>query len=229
MINEIDFPILAGVIGSVLHVVSGPDHLVAVAPFAIEEKKKAWKIGLTWGVGHLAGMLIIGLLVLIFKEIIPFEAISHHSEQSVGFILIGLGIWILYKAYKKQYPHSHTHLHTDANIHTHHHGHPHSHAQKEEKRSFFMTFLVGILHGFAGVAHLIAFIPIIGFSSAFGAAKYLVGFAIGTLLAMTIFTFIIGRFTILTKADTNNKILQILRLISAFAAIVVGIYWILSN
>ena len=43
-ISELDFPLLAGIMGSVVHVVSGPDHLVAVATFAIEEKRKAWKI-----------------------------------------------------------------------------------------------------------------------------------------------------------------------------------------
>ena len=91
MISELDFPFIAGILGAVLHVVSGPDHLVAVAPFAIEEKKKSWKIGMFWGLGHLAGMLLIGLLVMIFKEIIPFEEISEHSERSVGIILIFLG------------------------------------------------------------------------------------------------------------------------------------------
>lgn len=39
--SELDFPLLAGIVGAILHVVSGPDHLVAVALFAIEEKKKA--------------------------------------------------------------------------------------------------------------------------------------------------------------------------------------------
>ena len=74
--NPLEFPILAGIVGSVLHVVSGPDHLVAVAPFAIENKRKAWKIGLMWGVGHLAGMLLIGVLVMLFKDLIPYETIS---------------------------------------------------------------------------------------------------------------------------------------------------------
>ena len=47
------FPIIAGIIASMLHVISGPDHLAAVMPFAIESKKKAWKIGLFWGFGHI--------------------------------------------------------------------------------------------------------------------------------------------------------------------------------
>ena len=43
---ELSFPLFAGIIAAVLHVISGPDHLAAVTPFAIESKKKAWKVGL---------------------------------------------------------------------------------------------------------------------------------------------------------------------------------------
>ena len=43
------FPLTAGLIASILHVIAGPDHLAAVAPFAIESKRKAWKIGLFLG------------------------------------------------------------------------------------------------------------------------------------------------------------------------------------
>ena len=66
-----NFPLFAGIIAAMLHVISGPDHLAAVTPFAIESKKKAWKVGLFWGVGHLVGMLFIGVLFLLFKELIP--------------------------------------------------------------------------------------------------------------------------------------------------------------
>ena len=43
---ELAFPLFAGIIAAMLHVISGPDHLAAVTPFAIESKRKAWKIGL---------------------------------------------------------------------------------------------------------------------------------------------------------------------------------------
>lgn len=39
MINELDFPLLAGTIGAILHVVSGPDHLVAVALSRLRKRK----------------------------------------------------------------------------------------------------------------------------------------------------------------------------------------------
>ena len=72
------FPLLAGIAASILHVVSGPDHLAAVTPLAIETRRKVWKIGLFWGFGHLTGMLLIGLLFLLFRQYIPIEKISEH-------------------------------------------------------------------------------------------------------------------------------------------------------
>ncbi|MDO4763992.1 MAG: sulfite exporter TauE/SafE family protein [Flavobacteriaceae bacterium] len=227
MINELDFPLLAGTIGAMLHVVSGPDHLVAVAPFAIEEKKKAWKIGLMWGIGHLAGMLAIGVLVLLFKDMIPYEAISRNSEMSVGGILVLLGVWILYKAFYPPKSHGHAHAHSVRDVHSHSHTHPHYHSEKGQ--GLWTTFLLGTIHGLAGVSHLILFLPVIGFASNFEAGKYLVGFGIGTLFAMTFFAFLVGHFAIFTNADKNEKTFKTLRVISALAAILVGVYWIFEN
>ena len=82
----IELPLIAGIIASILHVVSGPDHLAAVTPIAIETKRKVWRIGFLWGAGHLLGMLIIGILFLLFKEVIPVETISGYSEQLVAIV-----------------------------------------------------------------------------------------------------------------------------------------------
>ncbi|MDP3360126.1 MAG: hypothetical protein Q8S41_12350 [Lutibacter sp.] len=103
---ELSFPLLAGIIAAILHVISGPDHLAAVTPFAIESKKKAWKVGLFWGIGHLLGMISIGILFLMFKDLIPIEKISMHSEKMVGIILIGLALWIFFKIFKVNLKHN---------------------------------------------------------------------------------------------------------------------------
>jgi len=101
------FAFISGLLAAMLHVISGPDHLAAVTPFAIERKKKAWKIGLIWGLAHLAGMLVIGLLFLLFREAIPVETISAYSEELVGLVLVLVGLWALYGVFKKNQTHSH--------------------------------------------------------------------------------------------------------------------------
>src|SRR5680860_530464 len=122
---ELSFPLLAGIIAAILHVISGPDHLAAVTPFAIESKKKAWKVGLFWGIGHLLGMLSIGVLFLMFKDLIPIEKISKHSEKMVGVILIGLALWIFFKIFKDEKQHKHTHIHVEGYPIIHEHPHMH--------------------------------------------------------------------------------------------------------
>ncbi|MBP7183105.1 MAG: hypothetical protein KBA35_09430, partial [Flavobacterium sp.] len=138
---NVSFPFIAGTLAASLHVIAGPDHLAAVAPFAIERVKKAWKVGLLWGIGHLAGMLLIGVLFLLFKDLIPIEEISKYSEKFVGFVLITLGIWIfanIIRANMKRHKHVHVHSSSKPVIHGHEHSHDangvHIHDHKNIKK-----------------------------------------------------------------------------------------------
>lgn len=228
------FPLLAGLAAALLHVLAGPDHLAAVAPFAVERAKKAWKVGLLWGIGHLAGMLVIGVLFLLFKDYIPVEEISGYSEKFVGVLLILLGIWILYKVYgtKKTHSHVHTHTHTESLLHKHTHNNEkkHNHTHVGVKQGNLSTFFIGLVHGLAGVAHFLVFAPVIGFPKA-QAAQYIVGFAIGTLLAMTVFAVIMGKIAEFSKRgdEENERIFTGIRVACAVFAIVFGIYWMVAN
>jgi len=80
--------LFTGIVAAMVHVVSGPDHLAAVTPLAIESKKKSWSVGLSWGLGHTFGMLIIGILFVLFKQYIDIDVISAYGEIIVGFLLI---------------------------------------------------------------------------------------------------------------------------------------------
>lgn len=246
---ELTFPFLAGIIAAVFHVISGPDHLAAVTPFAIESKRRAWKVGLFWGIGHLSGMLSIGVLFLLFKELIPVERISTHSEKMVGVILIGLALWIFFKIFKDEKQHKHTHVHADTNpiIHKHEHFHPnsktsiiktphihnthepHTHKNSNLKQGKITSLSVGFIHGLAGVAHFLLFLPVIGFTSKLAAVQYIVGFAAGTLFAMIIVAFIIGKIAGFTTNKHNSIYFKGLRLASGFFAFVIGVYWFMAN
>jgi ABC-type nickel/cobalt efflux system permease component RcnA len=218
-----------------LHVITGPDHLAAVTPFAIESKKKAWKVGVFWGIGHLIGMSLIGVLFLLFEAYIPIEKISNYSEQLVGFVLIFIGLWAFYQIFNNKSTHNHLHvhsnnspvIHTHSHLHSHKNGHQHTHENKI-KHNYFTSFSVGILHGLAGVAHFILFIPILGFTSGSPAIKYIIGFAIGTVLAMTIYALAIGSIASLAKKEHNEDFLKGIRLAGGLFAILIGLYWIFS-
>ncbi|MBI9040406.1 sulfite exporter TauE/SafE family protein [Lutibacter sp.] len=232
---ELTFPLFAGIIAAALHVISGPDHLAAVTPFAIESKKKAWKVGLFWGIGHLTGMLFIGILFLIFKELIPVEKISEHSEQFVGVILVGLGLWIFFKIFKEEKKHKHTHVHSNGNpiIHEHQHKHTsekvHTHSHPNLKQGNIASLSFGFIHGLAGVAHFLLFLPVIGFSSKLDSVKYIIGFGIGTLIAMMAFAMVIGKVAAYSKQDHNETFFKGIRLAGGLFALIIGVYWIFAN
>jgi ABC-type nickel/cobalt efflux system permease component RcnA len=230
------FPFFAGLVASVLHVIMGPDHLAAVLPFVVEAKRKAWKIGLFWGIGHIFGMLLIGLLFLFFKELIPVEQISGYSEQLVGLVLIIIGIWAFAKIFRSEHRHKHLHIHSENHplIHKHSHEHSHNpsheHVHKEsEKQGFFASFWIGVLHGLAGIAHFILFLPVLGFKDDYSAATYIGGFIFGILIAMISFSLVIGRIAGLARNEHNQNMYKGIRLAGGIFAILIGIYWIFGS
>lgn len=46
--------LLAGLAAGAVQVLTGPDHLAAVAPLSVASREAAWKAGLRWGRGHCA-------------------------------------------------------------------------------------------------------------------------------------------------------------------------------
>ena len=229
----ITIPLLAGTLASMLHVISGPDHLAAVTPLVIETKRKTWKIGLSWGVGHLMGMLLIGVLFHLFKDVIPVETISEFSEQIVALVLIGVGFWAFYRIFneKKKHKHPHVHNETETYVHIHEHkhdyeeGHQHTH-DKIVKQNVLSSLGIGFLHGLAGVSHFLLLLPVLGFENNSEGIQYIIGFAIGTVLAMSIYALILGKIASFSKHQHNGNFFKGVRFAGGLFAIVVGFYWL---
>jgi len=176
-------------------------------------------------------MLLIGVLFLLFKELIPVEKISAYSEQLVGIVLIFIGVWSFYKLFKQERKHKHLHVHANDDLtihkHEHHHHEQNNHAHHHEgiKQSIFASLSVGFLHGLAGIAHFILFIPVASFDSTTDSVYYLFGTAIGILVAMTVFALVIGRISSYAKNEHNEMLFKGIRLAGGLFAIIIGIYW----
>lgn len=235
--------LFTGIIASALHVITGPDHLAAVTPLAIESRKSSWGVGLFWGLGHILGMLLIGLLFLLFREYIPVEAISHYSEQIVGIVLVGIGAWAIIKVYYKRVPrHKHPHYHEKPEPHIHIHAHPHDHEQGADhglehehthttvrRQNNIAALGVGTLHGFAGVSHLILLLPTLALPSMTDSVLYLSGFAIGTLVAMISYSAILGFIGQRSSSMKSPAAFRVVRLVGGALAIGIGIFWFIST
>jgi len=230
-----NIPILFGLIAAMVHVISGPDHIAAVGPLAINTKFRPWLIGMSWGIGHLVGMLLIGILFFFFKELIPIEWISTNSERLVGIMLILIGLWGLGRMfYSRHKQHSHVHTHDiNDNSFVHKHGHEHhthkthSHQHENGKNQTYVVALgIGIIHGLAGVSHFIGLLPTLAFASSFDSIMYLFGFGIGTIAAMVLFSVLLG--FIAQKSNRINKklVFNSINGIVGISAIFVGLIWI---
>ena len=178
---------LAGFIAGSAHVVTGPDHLAALAPIAVDQPRKAMRIGLRWGLGHGLGVIILGALGVFARSAVDVDAISAWSEFIVGFALIAVGVWALRRT-MKMVIHAHPHDHQqDSESAGHSHFHVHTSAGDHDtvgahKSHSHAAFVVGMLHGAAGTGHLLGVLPSLAlptFDAIIYLTAYFVNFTLG--------------------------------------------------
>ncbi len=217
-------PIYTGLIAGAGHVFAGPDHLAAVAPLAVDRRNKTWRIGLSWGAGHSAGVWVLALLALAFRETLPIDLLSAWGERLVGLVLIGIGLIGMRRLIATRI-HSHIHEHDGlrhAHIHVHaraagedhaiEHGHAHS------------ALGIGLLHGLAGTAHLLGVLPALLLPSRLAAILYVIAFGAGSIVAMTAFSWILGKLVYHLR-PWGDRAYRLLLGSCCTAAVLLGIYW----
>ena len=89
--------VLTALLAGFLHVLSGPDHLTAIAPYATEGKTRAWHMA-DWGLGHSSGVIAVGFLLLLVRDKVGVEILSSGSEGVVGVMLMAIGLRGMRKA-----------------------------------------------------------------------------------------------------------------------------------
>jgi hypothetical protein len=214
--------ILTGAAAGLFHVLSGPDHLAAVAPLAAEERKRGWIAGCTWGIGHASGVVVVAVVAVLLREMLPsIDAISAWGERVVGAALIGIGLWALRRSARiQQAPHHHGHLSHD---HLHVQAGPvwmrrlgHAHA----------SFCLGVLHGIAGSSHFFGVLPALALPSRSAALMYIGAFGVGTVVAMTAFAAAVG--LVGTHAGISPRLHRAMLTAAAALAFVVGGVWLIG-
>jgi hypothetical protein len=201
---------LAGLSAGVIHALSGPDHLSAVAPLVINERSRRWRMGLFWGIGHSVGVWIVGLIALALRGVLPLASLSSWSERLVGVVLIGVGLWGLRRAFFARLPVPHVHP-----------------EEPRTGRPGRAAVMIGGLHGLAGSSHILGLLPALALPSRWASFAYVVGFGLGAVAGMTIFS---STFGLIAHRITGRGQWAYQALLASFsaAAIVVGGYWLMS-
>jgi hypothetical protein len=169
------FAVAAGFAAGLLHVLSGPDHLAAVAPMAVRRDRVEWRAGLHWGLGHTAGVMLIGLLLIAVRGFLPLDAIAAYSERVVGVALVMVGCWSFYRARR---------------------AHRHDHAHEGVPTTVAASFGMGALHGFAGSSHFFGVLPAMALPTQAAALWYLGGFGVAAVIGMSAFAAVVGMITV---------------------------------
>jgi hypothetical protein len=176
--------LLIGFLAGFAHVVTGPDHLAALAPYASRDNGNTakWCLGLRWGLGHAAGVAVIGLLLWLLKDSATVEGLSAWAERLVGAVLIVVGAFGLHARLRGKI-HSHEHHHSGVS-----HSHIHTHFAQADHRHSHVALGIGLLHGTAGGSHLWVLLPTLAIGHLTGVTLYLAAYALATVAAMTLFT-----------------------------------------
>ena len=209
---------LTGFAAGAVHVVSGADHMVAMAPSAIRKPKVALKDGLAWGIGHSAGVLVLSALGILAKDFINIEVMSSFAEFLVGISLLIVGVLAIRTSLKVNI-HMHQHIHGEESPHKHFHFH--TLGKKIHKSHTHAATGLGVLHGFAGASHLVAIIPALALPL-IGAITYLFAYLLGSVFAMG--CVVLG---ISFAANKANKMFYpfLMRAVGGLS-IVIGIFWL---
>jgi hypothetical protein len=181
------------------------DHLVAVSSLAARENGRRATIwyAAQWALGHGGLLLLIAAATMLFHWSLP-PALPYWAERLVGVVLIVAGasmLWALFRG------------HSLAGYH--HHG------ADMRRRT---PFLVGMIHGTAGSAAMLALIPMTLYRPEMGFA-YVLLFSLGVLVGMMGFGLLLGQAQV-WLGTVMPRMLQGFRSLIGFGAIAMGLFWL---
>ena len=219
----IDLPIIAllstGLGLGLLHAFDA-DHIMAVSTLSSKRPsiKQSMKFCVQWAAGHGGVLVALGLLIFALGVQVP-ESLSVWAERAVGFMLIGLGGWLLLSLWRQS-----------VKMHVHQHGditHVHLANDKSNKHNH-TPVLVGITHGLAGSAPVLALIPAVSQGRLDVAMGYIVLFSLGVMLSMFLFGASLGGLQTWLQ-NRSNLLFNISRGSVACLSMVLGGLWIAES
>ncbi len=198
------------------------DHLMAVATLSGSRPGFKQSLGFCsrWAMGHGSALLLISLSVLVLQWAIPVS-LSHVAEQLVGLVLILLGL-LVFRDIVAWHMHLHAHTHNEPSLHAHWHRHDRAEIRQAHEHQHRAT-LVGLLHGAAGSAPLLALLPAGRFASPWTGMAYVLVFGLGVFTAMLIIGGLLGRLFVLTQTQ-GKRVSDVVRGAIASGSIIYGAY-----
>ena len=178
-----------------------PDHVVAVSTIVGKNNSplKSGFLGMFWGAGHTATLLIIFIILHFTQTTIP-DTWEMYFEAGVGLMLVYLGITTFLPNKK-----------------------PKKTGNKNTNQLFLKSIIIGQIHGLAGSAAM-TLLVITTVDSLRSSLLYIGTFGLGTVLGMVFFTMILSIPFFFTNKGSQLNTLFITS--TSLISIGYGIYYI---
>ncbi|MEJ2398091.1 MAG: urease accessory protein [Gammaproteobacteria bacterium] len=231
-LHEILYLLTLGLGLGMIHALDA-DHIMAVTGLVSgrPSRRIAVSFCFRWAMGHGMSLMAFGIGVYFLGMALP-TSVSAVAERAVGGVLIAIGLWVLWDLWGRG-AHLHFHRHDDLPKHAHWHEHTHAEhaAQDHHKvphRHGHKATMVGLLHGTAGSAPLLAIIPVSQHAPPWVALAYLLIFSFGVLLTMLAFGGVLGT-VFHWLGQRGQRIVPWLRGTVAFGAMGLGVFWLVGG
>jgi len=218
---------LASVGGALLGLLVGlrhafePDHLTAVSTLVADAAgaRRGALLGVIWGLGHTASLVLVGALLLATGAALPARAAAAF-ELAVALMLVVLGaraLWLAARAGRHGTPSRHRH-----GAAWHAHAGPDEHLHVAGRIFALRPLIVGLVHGLAGSGALtaLAFAELPDLPSRI---VYIVLFGLGSVLGMAVASGAVGASLRRAAPTTHRR--RAFAVASGALSIALGIAW----
>uniref|UniRef100_A0AAV1TDY0 Uncharacterized protein n=2 Tax=Peronospora matthiolae TaxID=2874970 RepID=A0AAV1TDY0_9STRA len=93
--------ILTGTLFGLVHVLTGPDHLSALATLSAGTSWRSFSLGIRWGCGHSIGLIVMAIVFIALDGKLDFSVLNVVTDVIVGVFMIGLGLYGVHEGVKK--------------------------------------------------------------------------------------------------------------------------------
>jgi nickel/cobalt transporter (NicO) family protein len=197
---------LFGASSGALHAVTGPDHVLSLGPLVLDARRPPWRIGMSWGVGHALGTLLLALPVVWLTHAVHLPWLAAVGDRLAGLALLVTAAWSFYQA------RAHAALGAAGT----------AAATRGVGRN---AFLVGVVHGLTGAASLMLVVPMLASGSRLSSLAFLLAFALGSTLGMALLTSLLAR----VGSTLEPRVLGRSRSLLCAASGTLGAFWLLSG
>ncbi|HKJ76528.1 MAG TPA: sulfite exporter TauE/SafE family protein [Gammaproteobacteria bacterium] len=218
MEGEAVFSVLGLAFGlGLLHALDA-DHILAVTTLACTRPRRRAALAFCgrWALGHGLTLFAIGGAVLLLGLAVPRE-LSHWAERLVGVVLLMVGAWVLVDLVRQR-------LRLGVHRHAGMPAHAHWRTPSASRGHGHGAVLVGVVHGAAGSAPLLAVLPVAATGAPLLGLAYLLVFGLAVLAMMLVCGGLLGQ--VWGRLPANGRWLAGIRALVATGALAFGAHWL---